>query len=137
MEVLMIYYEHWGKEEIKARKLVYGMNRTLELLKTRFQNEDNTIENGIKKMFYYLCNEDMYYIWVEFVDIFLQDCGGCFESSFLEGDDLYDEEGLLFDRKIILEDNLNLSNEDTAELIYANDFTYQNILSVDAIVALL
>jgi hypothetical protein len=135
IKVLMIYYDHWGKEEITARKIVCGLNKTIGLLKIRFQTEENTIENGLKKMFYYLCNEEVHFLWTEFVEIFLQDLGGCFEP--LLEDDFYEEEEMLFDRKILLEDNLNLSNEDTADLIYANDFSYENVLSVDAIVALL
>jgi len=135
IKVLMIYYNHWGKEEIRARKITRGLDRTLGLLRTRFQTDENTIEIGLKKMFYYLCNEDVHFLWTEFVEIFLQDLGGCFEP--LLEDDFYEEEEILFDRKIILEDNLNLSNEDTADLIYANDFSYEDVLSVDAIVALL
>lgn len=134
MTALRIYYEHWGKSEIHARKIIYGINKTLVILTERFQTEKDTMENGLKKMFYYLCNEEVHFLWVEFVDIFLQDLGGCFETIWEEN--TYDEEEMLFDRKIMLEDNLNLSNEDTADLIYANDFDYNNVLSVEAIVAL-
>ena len=61
--------------------------------------------------------------------------GGCFET--LCADDPYDEDEMLFDRKIMLEDHLNISNDETADIIYDNDFGYRETLSVDAIVALL
>ena len=135
IKVLMIYYDHWGKEEIKARKVVHGMNKTLSLLMERFQSEDRTLNDGLKRMFNYLCNEDIVFLWTDFVDIFLQDVGGCFDA--LCPDDPYDDDEMLFDRKIMLEDHLNITNDETADIIYDNDFGYQEALSVDAIVALL
>lgn len=137
IKVLMIYYDHWGKEEIKARKIVHGINKTLFSLKKRFQfqSENRTLNDGLKRMFNYLCNEDMVFLWTDFVDIFLQDMGGCFET--LLSNDPYDEEEMLFDRKIMLEDHLNIINDETADIIYDNDFGYRETLSVDAIVALL
>lgn len=135
IQVLMIYYHHWGHDEINARKISYGVNLTLKLLKERFETDEYTLKDGIRRMFYYLCNEDLTFLWSEFVEIFLQNYHGwTFEPM---DTDLYDEDEMLFDRKISLEENLNLSNEDTAEIIYENGFTYQNVLSVDAIIALL
>lgn len=133
LQVLMIYYHHWGREEIQARKTVHGVHLTMKLLKERFQTEEHTMKDGLRRMFYYLCNEDLSFLWSEFVEIFLQDhCVEPFDSN-----DLYDQDEMLFDRKIHLEDTLNITNEETAELIYDNDFTYRHVLSVDAIVALL
>ena len=43
---------------------------------------------------------------------------------------------MLFDRKIMLEDHLNITNDETSDIIYDNDFGYEDALSVDAIVAL-
>ena len=77
----------------------------------------------------------MIFFWTDFVDIFLQDVGGCFEP--ISADHPYDEEEMLFDRKIILEDHLNIVNDETADIIYDSDFGYRETLSVDAIVALL
>lgn len=135
IQVLMIYYDHWGKEEIKAQKVVLGINKTLSSLTERFQSEDRTLNDGLKRMFNYLCNEDIVFLWTDFVDIFLQDLGGCFET--MTSDDPYDEDEMLFDRKIMLEDHLNIINDETADIIYDNDFGYRETLSVDAIVALL
>lgn len=136
IKVLMIYYDHWGKEELKARKVVHGINKTLSALTERFQSEDRTLNDGLRRMFNYLCNEDMVFLWTDFVDIFLQDMGGCFET-LSSSDHPYDEDEMMFDRKILLEDHLNIINDETADIIYDNDFGYRETLSVDAIVALL
>lgn len=133
IRVLMIYYDHWGKDELKARQTVYGLNKTLHLLEERFHTKEYTMMESLKRMFSYL-SEDRSFVCSEFIDIFLQDYGGCFEN-FLEN--FYDEDELLFDRKIILEENLNISSEESGYLLYDSDFDYQNVLSVDAIVALL
>ena len=135
IKVLMIYYDHWGKDEIQARKVVHGLEKTCSLLSQHFQTKDRTTEDALKRMFHYLCNEDVVFLWTDFVDIFLQDLGGCFES--LSMDDPYDEEEMLFDRKIMLEDHLQIVNDETADLLYDDDFGYREALSVDAIVALL
>jgi hypothetical protein len=135
IKVLMIYYDHWGRDEIRARKVVHGMNQTLCSLTERFQSEDRTVKDGLVRMFNYLCNEDIFFLWTDFVDIFLQNLGGCFESIGVY--DPYDDDEMLFDRKFILEDHLNIRNDTTADLIYDNDFGHREILSVDAIVALL
>lgn len=146
LKVLMIYYDHWGKDEIKARKTSHGVKKTMELLKARYEIDDldeedddeekTSLETRLKRYFYYLCNEDLHYMWVEFAEIFLNDCGGCVEP-YNPLEDLYDNEEMLFDRKIMLEDNLNIVNEETSDIIYDNDFGYDEVLSVDAIVALL
>lgn len=133
ISVLMIYYDHWGKDEINARKIVYGVNRTMDLLEKNFHTEEHSMLDGLKRMFSYL-SEDSSYLWSEFVNIFLHDYGGCVDSF---QDELYDEDELLFDRKIRLDDHLNQSSEDTGYLIYDQEFGYQNVLSVDAIIALL
>lgn len=135
IKVLMIYYDHWGKDEIKARKTAHGINKTLSFLTERFQTEDRTVYDGLKRMFNYLCNEDLLFLWTDFIEIFLQDLGGSFESLYT--DDPYDDDEMLFDRKIMLENHLNILNDDTADIIYDNDFGYREALSVDAIVALL
>lgn len=133
LQVLKIYYLHWGIEELHARKTIHGIRLTMKLLQDRFQTDEYSMKDGLRRMFYYLCNEDLSFLWSEFVEILLQD--HCVEP--LDPNDLYDEEEMLFDRKIQLEDTLKITNEDTAELIYENDFTYNHLLSVDAIVALL
>ena len=147
LKVLMIYYDHWGKDEIKARKISYGIKETMDILKARYEityideedgedEEDKiSLETRLRRYFYYLCNEDLHYLWTEFAEIFLSDCGGCIEPSN-SLDDYYDNEDLLIDRKLMLEDNLNILNEETADIIYDNDFGYEQALSVDAIVAL-
>lgn len=134
IRVLMIYYNHWGIEELKARRAVDGINKTLHLLEDRFQTEEYTMREGLKRMFYYLSSENTSFLWTEFVDILLQNCGGCFDP--LQPHDLYDEDEMLFDRKIMLEDNLDIWSEESGDIIYDQDFNYQNVLSVDAIVAL-
>lgn len=132
--VLMIYYQHWGKDEIRARKTLYGMKQTLKILGDDMITGDKTLEYELKRRFAFLFeNEDTYYMWTEIVDILLQDFGGCFETIWKDG--LYNEEDMLLDRKILLEDNLG--DVPPIDLIYDDDdFGYKEILSVDAIVAL-
>lgn len=137
IKVLMIYYDHWGKKEIRARKAVDGLNRTMFLLSERFHTDDDTeytLDTGLIRLFHYMSDDELPYLWTEFVDIFLADCGGCFEPVLVG--DPYDEEEMLFDRKIMLEDHLNITNDETSDIIYDNDFGYEDALSVDAIVAL-
>lgn len=134
IKVLMIYYDHWGKEELRARKTAYGINKTLSLLRERFQTQDRTLIEGLRRMFHYLGHEDMVFLWTDFVDIFFQREGLLDPLSL---DDPYEEEELLFDRKILLENHLNIHNEDTSDMIYDDGFGYEDVMSVDAIVALL
>lgn len=134
IRVLMIYYHHWGKDEINARKTVSGLNQTIRFLQDRFQTEEYSMMEGLKRMFSYL-SEDRSFVCSEFVDLFLQDVGGCFDS-FLTYDDFYDEEELLFDKKVLLEENLSILSEDAGYLLYDPEFSHHNVLSVDAIVAL-
>lgn len=134
IRALMVYYDHWGKEELRARKTAHGVNKTLSLLRERFQTKDRSLLEGLRRMFHYLGQDDMVFLWTDFVDIFFER-EGCFEP--LSPDDPYEEEEMLFDRKILLETHLNLHNEDTSDMIYDNGFGYKEVLSVDAIIALM
>lgn len=134
IKILMIYYDHWGKEELQARKTAHGVRETLSLLRGRFETKDHTLKDGLLRMFRYLEYEDMVFLWSDFADIFLQR-EGCFDP--LSSDEPYEEDEILFDRKVLLETHLNLHNEDTSDLIYDDEFGYEDVLSVDAIVALL
>ena len=132
-DVLTIYYDHWGKDEIRARKAVYGLKKTIRCLEEWFpleQEEGTSLFFMLKKMFDY--DTDVVDRWNEFAEVFLGEAM-CFDND----NDFFDADELLFDKKVMLEDKLNIFNEDTADLIYDNDFQYKNILSVDAIVALM
>ena len=137
VQVLMIYYDHWGRQELRARKIAHGMDKTLLLLEQHFQTRERTLIDGLKRMFQYLSQEDIVFLWTDFVEIFLQDMGGCFDTISLDEPYGADEDEVLFDRKVILEENLNITNSETVDMIYDNEFGYRNVLSVDAIVALL
>ena len=52
IKVLMIYYDHWGKEEIKARKIAGGMRKTISSLTEHFQTDDDTLNDALKRMFH-------------------------------------------------------------------------------------
>ena len=133
IKALMIYFQHWGKAQIKAYKSVSGMKQTLSLLKTEFQTEEQTLKDGLNHFFYCMSDEEEpCFAWIELADILLQNMDGCFEPILLDGD--YDEEEMLFDRRTLLEENLHITNEDTADMIY--DLTYDEVLSADAILAL-
>lgn len=132
-DVLMIYYNHWGKDEIRARKAVFGLKKTMRSLEEWFpvEQEEETLLSMLRKIFEY--DMDVVDRWDEFAQVFLG------EAMYFdnEHDFLDDPDELLFDRKVMLEDKLNIFNEETADLIYENDFEYKNVLSVDAIVALM
>lgn len=124
MRVLMIYYEYWGKEEIRTRKTVCGLHSTLKIIEDHIQNYDD--------YFYYFCH-DIYFLWTEFTDMFLKDCGGCFDA--VRDGFYYDEQDLLLNRKMRLEEHMS-GTSDANHLLYHDEFRYNNILSVDAILAL-
>ena len=132
IKALMIYYDHWGKDEIRARKTVYGIKKTMRSLDEWFPTEEEeTLKCRLKKMFEYN-DTDVVFWWNEFAEVFLG------EAMCFENDEFFvDPDELLFDRKVMLEDKLNILNEDTADMIYDNDFGYKNVMSVDAIVALM
>lgn len=134
-DVLMIYYNHWGKEEIRARKAVHGLKKTIRCLEEWFPMEQEDKQETLLSMLTKLFDYDMDVVdrWDEFTQIFLG------EAMYFdnEHDFLDDPDELLFDKKVMLEDKLNIFNEETADLIYENDFEYKNVLSVDAIVALM
>lgn len=123
IRVLMIYYEHWGKEEIRAQKASRGMEETMRML-------DQLDVEALLESFYHVCDrDDIHFLWTEFVHVFLQDCGGCLDP--IVGEDFFDPEELLFSRMVRLTHNLNLN------LNWVDGFEYDDALSVDAIVALL
>lgn len=137
IKVLMIYYDHWGKDEINARKVVYGINKTKELLSGQYAVNGRTLEDGLRRIFLYLCNEETYYLWIEFVDVLLQDYGGCFDYD--KDGEYYYEGDFIFDRKMLLEDHLEglfCSETEFYDILYDHHFSANDILSVDAIVAL-
>lgn len=136
IKVLMVYYEHWGKEEIKARKTAYGADQTLTTLKSRFQTRnDQILSVCLQKMFHYLFHDhsfqELYVVWIDFTEIFLQS----FAFEMLLDHNYYSEEGRLDARKNRLCDSLRLEGEESILLLY-NELSPQEIMSVDAIVAL-
>lgn len=124
ISVLMIYYQHWGVDEIKARKVVHGAQQTITLLAKKMKNYDD--------MFFY---PSIYFGWSEMANALLHNCGGCIDSM-PEYDD-YDENEMLFDRKVMLGNHLHITNYKTSDILYGDGFGYQETLSVDAIIALL
>lgn len=136
IKVLMIYYEHWGKEEIKARKTVWGINKTLGTLKSRFQTRnDKVLHICLQKMFHYLFHDrsfrEIYVVWIDFTEIFLQS----FAFEMLLDHDYYSEEGRMDARKNRLCGSLRLEEEESILILY-NELSPHEVMSVDAIVAL-
>lgn len=124
IRVLMIYYQHWGLDEIQARKVVHGVQQTIALLEKQVKTYND--------MFFY---PSIHFGWSEMANALLHNCGGCIDRM-PEYDD-YDENEILFDRKVMLENHLHITNYRTCDILYEDGFGYQEILSVDAIVALL
>lgn len=136
IRALMIYYQHWGKEEARAQRAADGINETIRLLRVFCVEDDEVLADKLRHLLTHIGISR--YLWVECADVLLNQCGGCFPSSDGLDEDgfFYDDEELLFHRKIVLEDNLNAHNEDTASMIYDDAFSYDDVLSVDAILAL-
>lgn len=138
IRALVIYFQHWGREEARARQVAQGIRETMRLLRVFCADEEG--EESLAERLGQLVGHigTSRYLWVECADVLLNECGGGFPFSEVRDEEgfFYDEEELLFDRKSVLEDNLNLLNEDTAYMIYDEDFDYDDVLSVDAIVAL-
>lgn len=132
IKVLMIYYDHWGKDEIRARKALNGLQKTIRQLEEWFpMEEEELLVKRLKRIFLY--DMDLLDRWKEFTEVLLGEA-----LSFVHEDDfLEDEDDILFERKVMFEDRLNIFNEETSDLIYDDGFQYENILSVDAIVALM
>lgn len=132
IKVLMIYYDHWGKEELQARKTANGIHKTLSLLQMRFQTQDHTLIEDLQKMFHSMEYSDRVFFWTEFVNIFFQ------MKSF----DIFDngyyatEDGRMDTWKNRLCNSLLLEEEESILFLY-NELSPQDVLSVDAIVALL
>ena len=125
IRALMIYYDHWGKEELRAQKTLRGLEETMRML-------DEFDVQALMESFYDVCEqEDIHFLWTEISQLFLRNCGGCLDP--IMGDDFYDEQELLFTRNLRLMGNLNISFSELIE----QEFEYQDALSVDAIVALL
>ena len=136
IKVLMIYYEHWGKEEIRLRKTICGINKTLQTLKSRFQTRnDKVLYTCLQKMFHYMFDDssfqEIFVVWIDFTEIFLQS----FAFEMLLDYDYYNEEGRIDARKNRLCDSLRLDQEESIVLLY-NELSQIDIMSVDAIVAL-
>lgn len=127
IRVLMIYYEHWGKEEIRAQKALRGIEETMRML-------DELDVEALLESFHHVCDPyDIHFLWTEFINVFLRDCGGCLDP--IVGEDFFDPEELLFSRMVRLKHNLN-RNHLLHNLSWMDDFEYHDALSVDAIVAL-
>lgn len=119
IRVLMIYYEHWGKEEIRAEQIRSGINKTMDLL------SDYDLD-CLFRCFYENCHsEDISFLWLEFANIFLQQYGECLEPM----NGLFDDEDLLFLRHETLKKNIGIHEDSMLPL------PYTDTLSVDAIVA--
>lgn len=41
IQTLMVYYSHWGVEQNKIRKIIHGINTTMERINDFFINEDD------------------------------------------------------------------------------------------------
>lgn len=131
IRALMIYYDHWGKEELRSRKTAYGIHKTLSLLQERFQTQDRTLMEGLRRMFHYLGQEDMIFLWSEFVDIFFQREGF---AMLLDYEYYATEDGRMDAWKNRLCNSLHLEEEERILFLY-NELSPQEVLSVDAIVA--
>ena len=137
IKTLMIYYDHWGKDEIRARKTVSGVNKTISMLQSRFQiRHDNTVlYTSLEKMFHYLFHDhsfpEIYVMWIDFTEIFLQS----FAFEMLMDHDYYSDQGRMDAKKNQLCGSLHLEEEESILLLY-NEMSPQEIMSMDAIVAL-
>lgn len=130
----MVYYDHWGKDELRSRKTVYGINKTLSILAGQFQTQDRTLEIGLGQRLECIRSfQDTYLLWVDLVDIFL----ACSAYDLLLDPEYYTtEDGRLDAWKNRLCKSLRLEDEEKILFLY-NELSPHEILSVDAVVSLL
>lgn len=124
---LMIYYQHWGKEEIRARRAAHGWDRTRRLLDEHLWEGGETLLERTRR---FVSAHSVSNIWVELMDVLLG--GECIGW----GEEYAEEEDLLFDRKTLLEENLGFLGDISVGVLYDDGFQWGDVLSVDAIVAL-
>lgn len=162
---LMVYYHHWGNEQNKKRKVIQGLKKitnpileytdfALEMVEDRYDNEDNIVEvlsfhehrDNLKndpsllnecllKLFqdeYFTDPQEMLENCQDFSDFLLKDCHGDMEFNI----EIPDEEDLLEKKKNSLDYFCDMS-EEAMDILYDETFTEENILSVEAIVAIL
>lgn len=131
IKTLMIYYEHWGKDEIRAQKVVHGLGHTMSQLKEGFLMENDRLYDQLNQLFTFY-SHDLLDRWNEIAQRLLGET-----MCFSHGEEFLDEEDRLFDKKVILEHKLNIFQAEASDMIYNIDFGYENVLSVDAIIALM
>lgn len=123
VRVLNIYYDHWGIEELRVRKAVYGIDKTISLLMDWYPyparyNPHSSFHR-------------IYVHWVDLSDLFLSHLA----FDVWMDHEYYRGEGRLDAWKNRLCKNLRLEKEEPVRFLY-NELGPREVLSVDAIVAL-
>lgn len=136
IRVLMIYYNHWGKDEIRLRKTIDGLNKTISILKNEYASyNDLTLSDALGSLFYQYSDVHISILYKDMIDVLLKDYGGFYDDERNFGD--YDEQDdLLFDRKYNFEENTGDLSQEGSSILYNDNFTHHHVLSVESIVAL-
>lgn len=134
IQALMVYYEHWGKKELQSRKTAHGVNKTISLLAEQFQTHGRTLKVGLEQRLECMRSfQEIYLFWVDLVDIFIA------YSAFdllLDHEYYTTEDGRMDAWKNRLCKSLRLEEDEIIRFLY-NELSPHEILSVDAVVALL
>lgn len=129
IQALLVYFHHWGKDEIKATQDRKALHKTMDKIKTLFIDED--LDFG--QDFNFLTEVRMMRFWVQYghygtmnfmsrmANVLLSNMGGCVGFD-----------GLPKSRYYQFASSLNISVMDVIRL----GMTDEEMLSVSAIVAL-
>lgn len=137
IQVLMIYYEHWGKYEIRARKAAKGSKLTMDIFNKEYlYSESASLSDSIHILLDRYSGLHMTDLYKDLVSDLLKDCGGFYDDDWHLDDTRYSNEDLLFDKKYRFESNSGALSGECSEILYDDQFTEEHIASVEAIVAL-
>lgn len=134
IQILMIYYNHWGKYEINSRKVVSGIKKTMNFLNKEFVYNDLSLQQSLKSLFYNYSDDHISSVYKLLIELLLEDYGGYYDDDW--NYELENEDDLLFDKKYLLEQNIGDLSSESSDILYSDDFNASHRLSVEAIVGL-
>jgi hypothetical protein len=139
IQVLMIYYQHWGKDEIKAQQDQNGLQRTMDKIYHLFRSKNpssasfhlveevqfqTALIKEIRQMSFHVHMDPTIYLLNQLSDTLLSSMGGCRDLRPLYKTSYYTKLAKMLNMKSVFS-------------IVCMDMSEQEMLSVNAIVALL
>ena len=136
IKAIMVYYNHWGRDEINARKILHGLRLTTSLLVKEYVHSGMSLYESLTSLFYNYSEEHVSNLCKDLIDLLLRDCGEFYNDDWMISDEIYSMDDHLFDRKCLFESNSGDLGKESSRFFYSDNFDYRNVLSVESIVAL-